>query len=47
MILMTAIYLVIALINLGNFDSPQTGWEPKEVGESFIVEFDQDVYIDR
>ncbi len=47
MILMTAIYLVIALINLGNFDSPQTGWEPKEVGESFIVEFDQDVYIDK
>ena len=47
MIIMTVIYLVIALINLGNFESPQTGWEPQEVGESFVVDFGREVSIDK
>ncbi len=47
MAIMTAIYLIIALINLGSFQSPQTGWEPDRLNESFVVDFGREVSIDK
>lgn len=44
---MTLIYLIIALVNLGSFTIPQTGWEPKRVNESFTVDFGREVDIDK
>lgn len=47
MIIMTAIYLAIALINLGSFKAPQTGWKPERLNESFIVDFGKEVTLDK
>lgn len=47
MLAMTLIYLVIALLNLGSFEAPQTGWEPEQVNESFTIDFGREVDIDR
>lgn len=47
MFAMTAIYLIIALINLGSLKAPQTGWKPQRLGESFIVDFGKEVEIDK
>lgn len=47
MTIMTVVYLVIALFNLGSFESPQTGWEPERLNDSFIVDFGHEVYIDK
>lgn len=44
---MTLIYLIIALINLGSFEAPQTGWEPDSLYESFVVDFGREVEIDK
>ena len=44
---MTLIYLFIALINLGSFEAPQTGWEPDRRNESFVVDFGREVEIDK
>lgn len=44
---MTLIYLFIALINLGSFEAPQTGWEPDRLNESFVVDFGREVEIDK
>ncbi len=38
MAVMTSVYLVVALINLGGTDVPQTPWKPTKVNESFIVD---------
>ncbi len=47
MTIMTVIYLIIALINLGSFNAPKTGWEPERLNESFIVDFGREVTIDK
>jgi len=47
MAIMTVIYLIIALINLGSFKAPKTGWEPENPNESFIVDFGREVTIDK
>ena len=47
MTIMTVIYLIIALINLGSFNAPETGWEPERLNESFIVDFGREVTIDK
>ncbi len=47
MTIMTVVYLIIALINLGSFSSPKTGWEPEKLNETFIVDFGSEVTIDK
>ncbi|MGI6085075.1 MAG: phospholipid carrier-dependent glycosyltransferase [Acetivibrionales bacterium] len=47
MSIMTIVYLIIALINLGSFKAPKTGWEPEHLNEIFIVDFDKEVTIDK
>lgn len=47
MTIMTVIYLIIALFNLGSFSAPKTGWEPERLNESFIVDFKREVTIDK
>ena len=47
MTIMTVIYLIIALINLGSFSAPKVGWEPEKLNESFIVDFGREVTIDK
>ena len=47
MTIMTIIYLIIALINLGSFDAPKSGWEPNTLNESFVVDFGKEVTIDK
>ncbi|NLX64847.1 MAG: phospholipid carrier-dependent glycosyltransferase [Clostridiaceae bacterium] len=47
MAVMTVIYLIIALIYLGSFKAPKTGWEPDNLNESFIVDFGREVTIDK
>ncbi|HHW22140.1 MAG TPA: phospholipid carrier-dependent glycosyltransferase [Clostridiaceae bacterium] len=47
MLIMTAIYLVIALFYLGDLKAPQTGWEPERLNDSFIIDFGREVYIDK
>lgn len=44
---MTAIYLVIALFYLGNMEAPATGWKPEHLDESFVVDFGEEVHIDK
>lgn len=43
----TLVYLIIALINLGNMSAPETFWKPFSSGESFIVNFEKDQNISR
>lgn len=45
--LIAAIYLAVAMIWLGSFRSPQTGWVPDKKGDSFVVDFGREVTIDR
>ncbi|NLB79230.1 MAG: phospholipid carrier-dependent glycosyltransferase, partial [Clostridiaceae bacterium] len=47
MTIMTVVYLIIALINLGSFSSPKTGWEPERLNETFVVDFGREVTIDK
>ena len=47
MAVMTAVYLVIALFRLGSFTAPQTGWKPERLNESFTVDFDREVTLDK
>jgi len=44
---MTLVYLIVALINLGAFEAPQTGWEPERLNEGFVVDFGREVEIDK
>ena len=45
--LIAGIYLAIAMVWLGSFRSPQTGWVPQKKGDSFVVDFGKSVTIDR
>lgn len=45
--LIAAIYLAVAMIWLGAFRSPQTGWVPDKKGDSFVVDFGREVTVDR
>ena len=45
--LIAAVYLCVAMIWLGSFRSPQTGWTPQNKGDSFVVDFGREVTIDR
>ena len=45
--LIAGIYLAIAMIWLGSFRSPQTGWVPQKRGDSFVVDFGRPVTINR
>lgn len=47
MTVMTIIYLAVSLFYLGSFDTPQTGWHPEHLNESFIVDFGKEVTIDK
>lgn len=47
MAVMTAVYLVIALINLGGFEVPQTEWLAEKVTQGFIIELPQETYVKR
>ncbi len=44
---MTAIYLAIALFNLGSTKVPETSWTPVRKGESFTIDFGRKVDLDR
>lgn len=44
---MTIIYLVIALIRLGDLAIPTTAWAPARVGESFTIDFGKEIAISR
>jgi dolichyl-phosphate-mannose-protein mannosyltransferase len=44
---MTLIYLIIALINLGSFRVPDTGWKPGNAGESFVVDLGKTTNVSR
>ncbi len=39
--ILTGVYAVLALINLGTLAVPETYWEPQKVGESVTIEFSQ------
>ena len=45
--LIAGVYLLIAMIWLGAFRSPQTGWVPEKKGDSFVVDFGREVTVDR
>ncbi|HOB19342.1 MAG TPA: glycosyltransferase family 39 protein [Candidatus Atribacteria bacterium] len=47
MAVMTAVYLVIAFINLGGFEVPQTEWMAEKVTEGFIIELPRETYVKR
>ncbi len=47
MLIMTVLYLIIALFNLGSFEAPATGWKPNNINESFVVDFGQEVTLDK
>ncbi len=44
---MTVIYLVIALFNLGSLSAPETGWNPSFPGESFTIELEEEKDLSR
>lgn len=46
MIAMTAVYLVIALYNLGSFKAPTTSWE-SSIGESVTIDLGKDATLSR
>ncbi len=47
MLSMTLIYLIVALINLGSFKVPQTGWRPANSGESFTIDLGSEKALSR
>jgi cbb3-type cytochrome oxidase subunit 3 len=47
MIAMTAIYLVIALYNLGSFKAPTTSWKSTSPGESFTIDLGKEATLSR
>ncbi|HEY9062191.1 MAG TPA: phospholipid carrier-dependent glycosyltransferase [Pseudobacteroides sp.] len=44
---MTLVYLVIALWNLGEMTAPETFWKPISSGQSFVVSFDKEYELSR
>lgn len=47
MAVMTAVYLVIALINLGSLQAPGTSWIPGKSGESFVLDLGKERTLSR
>lgn len=47
MAFITIIYSIIALINLGSLNVPQTAYKPLNAGESFIVDFQNETDISK
>ncbi|QSF45552.1 phospholipid carrier-dependent glycosyltransferase [Paenibacillus tianjinensis] len=47
MLAITAVYAVLALINLGSTKAPETLWEPAASGESFYVDLGQSRQLER
>lgn len=47
MAVMTAIYLVIALLNLGSLKAPETSWTPAQQGENIIVDLGKEINTGR
>lgn len=44
---MTLVYTIIALVNLGSFKVPETGWKPTKPGESFVIDLGEKRDISR
>jgi len=47
MIIMTILYLALALVNLGDLKAPQTGWVPKGVNREFAITFEGEKHLDK
>jgi dolichyl-phosphate-mannose-protein mannosyltransferase len=47
MTVMTVVYLVIAFINLGSFDVPQTEWASTSNKDGFLIELESEQYVSR
>lgn len=43
----TAVYAIVALLNLGSFNSLNTGWKPQQNGQSFYVDLGQTQQLER
>ena len=46
-IIMTILYLILALFNLGDFTAPQTGWVPEGVNREFLINFESEKQLDK
>ncbi|MCX7748582.1 MAG: glycosyltransferase family 39 protein [Clostridia bacterium] len=44
---MTAVYLVIALVNLGSLSVPKTPWQPANTGDSFVIDLGKETQLSR
>lgn len=44
---MTAAYLLMAVLNLGNPTAPETSWTPDTAGESFVVDLGKEANLSR
>lgn len=47
MAVMTLIYLIIALFNLGSFKVPKTAWKPVKPGENFVINLGKEANLAR
>ncbi|HBG75705.1 MAG TPA: hypothetical protein DDW86_01960 [Clostridiales bacterium] len=47
MAVLTALYLCITLIHLGDFAVPETEWVGKNSGDSFVLDLGKEQYVDR
>ncbi|HZK35204.1 MAG TPA: glycosyltransferase 87 family protein, partial [Bacillota bacterium] len=47
MAVMTLVYLVIAFINLGGFEVPETQWQAEDLSDGFIIELPEEAYVSR
>ncbi len=47
MAIVTALYLVISVLNLGSLSVPETSWTPSRSGESFTIDFGREIELDR
>lgn len=41
------VYAAVALFNLGDMSAPETVWKGEQSGDGFVVEFNQNTYIDK
>ncbi|MCR2804335.1 glycosyltransferase family 39 protein [Paenibacillus soyae] len=44
---LTAVYTIVALVNLGSVKAPETVWQPARTGQSFYVDLGGKVALDR
>ncbi len=47
MFIITAVYAIVALFNLGSVEGPVTVWQPQKSGQSFYVDFGAAKQLDR